>query len=72
MVQVHPTAVVDPKAELAEGVVIEAYAIVEAGVRIGARTQVGAHALITGLTQRLVTGLPTRFAFGLLRWLLCW
>jgi len=51
MVQVHPTAVVDPKAELAEGVVIEAYAIVEAGVRIGARTQVGAHALITGLTQ---------------------
>jgi len=39
---VHPTAVVDPGAELAPDVAIGPHAVVEAGARLGARTVVGA------------------------------
>lgn len=45
-VQVHATAIVDPSAELAEGVVVGPYAIVGPGVRVGARTRIGPHVLI--------------------------
>lgn len=38
----HPTAVVDPTAELAAGVAIGPHAVVEAGARLGARAVVGA------------------------------
>ncbi len=48
--QIHPTALVDPKAELADGVEIGPYAIVGAGVRIGEGTTVGAHCVIEGPT----------------------
>lgn len=50
MPQVHPTAIVSPRAELADDVEIGAYAIVDAGVRIGRGTRVGPHAVITGRT----------------------
>lgn len=38
---IHPTAVVDPKAELGEDVVVGPLAIIEAGVRVGDRCNVG-------------------------------
>ncbi len=43
---VHPTAIVDPGAELGDGVVVGPYAVVAAGVQLGDGTQVGAHAVI--------------------------
>ena len=46
MTDIHPTAVVDPEAELGEDVVIGPYSVVEANVVIGDGTQVGPHALI--------------------------
>ncbi len=45
-VTIHPTAIVDPKAELADGVSIGPFAIVEADVQIGEGTQVAQHAFI--------------------------
>jgi UDP-N-acetylglucosamine acyltransferase len=50
MAQIHPTAIVDPKAELAEDVSIGPYAVIGAQVRIGAGTSVGAHTTIEGPT----------------------
>jgi UDP-N-acetylglucosamine acyltransferase len=47
---VHPTAIVAPTAELAEGVTIGPYAIIGPQVRLGAGTQVGAHTVIEGRT----------------------
>lgn len=43
---VHPTAVVDPSAELASGVTVGPYAIVGPGVVVGAGTQIGPHAYL--------------------------
>ena len=45
---IHPTAVVDPGAELGEGVTIGAYAVVGDGVVLGARSEVGDHASLQG------------------------
>ena len=50
MAKVHPTAIVDPGAELAEGVEIGPYSIVGGAVRIGAGSVVGAHCVIEGRT----------------------
>jgi UDP-N-acetylglucosamine acyltransferase len=50
MAQVHPTAIVDPAAELAEDVSIGPYAVIGAGVHIGGGTTVGAHTTIEGPT----------------------
>jgi len=47
---IHPTAIVDPRAELADGVEVGAYSVVGAGVRIGEGTRVGPHVVIDGLT----------------------
>lgn len=49
-VEIHPTAVVDPSAELGEGVVIGPHAVIGARVTIGAGTTVGAGAQIYGPT----------------------
>lgn len=43
---VHPSAVVDPSAELGEGVSVQPFAVIEAGVKIGARTVIGAHSYV--------------------------
>ena len=45
-VEIHPTALVDPKSELDDGVLVEPYAIVEAGTSIGKGSKVEAHAII--------------------------
>jgi len=47
---IHPTALVDPKAELAEDVEVGAFSIIDAKVRIDAGTRIGPHAVITGRT----------------------
>ncbi|MBN8728506.1 MAG: acyl-ACP--UDP-N-acetylglucosamine O-acyltransferase [Xanthomonadales bacterium] len=48
---IHPTAIVDPRAKLAEGVAVGAYSIIGAGVEIGARSEIGAHVVIEGRTR---------------------
>jgi UDP-N-acetylglucosamine acyltransferase len=47
---IHPTALIDPKAELADDVEVGAFSIIDAKVRIGAGTRIGPHAVITGRT----------------------
>ncbi len=47
---IHPTAVIDKKAELDSSVYVGPYAVIEEGVRIDAGTRVEAHAVVTGLT----------------------
>ncbi|UXY14306.1 acyl-ACP--UDP-N-acetylglucosamine O-acyltransferase [Chitiniphilus purpureus] len=51
MAFIHPTAVVDSKAELADDVVVGPYAIIGPDVRIGAGSEVGAHVVIGGVTE---------------------
>jgi UDP-N-acetylglucosamine acyltransferase len=46
----HPTAVVDPRAELGAGVVVGPYAIVEAGVALADGCVLHAHAVVRGPT----------------------
>ncbi|HUO57655.1 MAG TPA: acyl-ACP--UDP-N-acetylglucosamine O-acyltransferase [bacterium] len=58
---IHPTAIVDPKAELGEGVTIGPYSIVDAHVTVGDGTQIASHCVITGRTKigrknRIFTG----------------
>lgn len=48
---IHPTAVIDPKAELDSSVAVGAYSVIEAGVSVGAGTRVEAHAVLSGRTQ---------------------
>ena len=43
---IHPSAVIDPSAELGEGVDVGPLAVIEAGVRIGAGARIGAHCVI--------------------------
>lgn len=50
MSQIHPTALVDPKAELDASVSVGPYAVVGPHVRIGARSAIGAHCVIEGHT----------------------
>ncbi len=50
MASIHPSAIVDPAAELGENVTIGPYAVVNAGVRIGEGSSIGAHAVIDGRT----------------------
>ncbi len=57
MTRVHPSAVVDPSAKLAEGVVVGPFAFVGAGVELGPDVEIAHHASIEGLT---VVGARTR------------
>jgi UDP-N-acetylglucosamine acyltransferase len=50
-VTVHPTAIIEDGAELAEGVSIGPFSIIGPNVRIGARTKVLAHVVIEGHTE---------------------
>ena len=47
---IHPTALIDPKAELADDVEVGAFTIIESKVRIDAGTRIGPHAVINGRT----------------------
>jgi UDP-N-acetylglucosamine acyltransferase len=50
MAQIHPTAIVDPGAELDASVVVGPYAVIGPRVRIGGGTTVGPHCVIEGRT----------------------
>ncbi|OSI18984.1 acyl-ACP--UDP-N-acetylglucosamine O-acyltransferase [Neisseria dumasiana] len=47
---IHPTAVIDPKAELDSSVKVGPYTVIGANVQIGAHTEIGPHAVIDGHT----------------------
>jgi UDP-N-acetylglucosamine acyltransferase len=47
---IHPTAVIHPKAELGQGVMIGPYAVIGEYVSLGEGTRVGPHAVIDGWT----------------------
>ena len=47
---IHPTAVIDPKAELDSSVIVEPYAVIDGPVKIGPETRIGAHAVVSGHT----------------------
>jgi len=51
MSRIHPTALVDPKAELAADVEVGAYSIVGRHVRVDAGTILGPHVVLTGRTS---------------------
>jgi UDP-N-acetylglucosamine acyltransferase len=50
MSKIHPSAIVDPKAQLDSSVEVGAYSIIGPNVRIDARTVVGPHVVIDGHT----------------------
>jgi len=50
MATIHPTAVVEPGAQLGESVTVDAYSVVRANVRIGEGTHIGPHCVIEGHT----------------------
>jgi UDP-N-acetylglucosamine acyltransferase len=47
---IHPTAIVDPGAELGDGVTVGAYAMIEAKVKVGDGCLIGPYSRIAGLT----------------------
>lgn len=49
--RIHPSAIVDPKAELAEDVEVQAFSIVGPHVHIGRGTVVGPHCVLDGRTE---------------------
>ena len=51
MSQIHPTALIDPKAELDSDVSIGAYSVIGAGVQIGRGTTIAPHVVIEGPTR---------------------
>src|ERR687893_3052 len=48
--EIHPTAVVSPRAELARGVRVGPYAVVEEHVQVGEGCEIGAHAVVKKFT----------------------
>lgn len=48
---IHPTAVIDPAAKIADSVEIGAYSIIGANVEIGENTWIGPHVVIQGPTK---------------------
>ena len=51
MVTLHPTAVVEPGAELADGVHVGPYTILGPHVRVGPGTSIGSHTVLEGRTE---------------------
>lgn len=47
---IHPTALIDPRAELADDVTVGPYAVIGPHVQIGAGTRIGPHVVIEGRT----------------------
>lgn len=50
MVALHPTAVIDPAAELAADVTVGPYSVIGGQVRIGAGSRIGPHVVLEGRT----------------------
>ncbi|NOZ60622.1 MAG: acyl-ACP--UDP-N-acetylglucosamine O-acyltransferase [Calditrichaeota bacterium] len=46
LVQIHPTAVIDPKAQLGEGVSVGPFSVIEGDVIIGNGTEIGPHVFV--------------------------
>jgi hypothetical protein len=46
--KIHPTAIIDSKAELDSSVEVGAYSIIGAGVKVGADTRIGSHVVLKG------------------------
>jgi len=51
LILIHPQAIIDPSAVLAEGVSVGAFSVIGAGVEIGAGTHIAAHVVIDGPTR---------------------
>ncbi len=51
MTSIHPTAIVDPRARLGEGVRVGPYTVVDGDVEAGEGTTIGAHCVVTGHTR---------------------
>ncbi len=51
MSEIHPTAIIHPKAELAEGVGVGPYSVIGEHVKIGRGTQAASHVVIEGFTE---------------------
>ena len=51
MSNLHPTAIIDPHAELAAEVEVGAYSVIGAGVKIGKGTKIHSHVVIQGRTS---------------------
>jgi len=51
MAKIHPTAIVDPAAQLEDDVEVGAYTLIGPDVSIGAGTRVGPHVVIDGITH---------------------
>ena len=49
-VKIHPSAIIDPKAELDSSVEVAAYSVIGAGVRVGENTKIGSHVVLKGPT----------------------
>ena len=47
---IHPTAIIDPQAEIDDSVKIAPYAVIDGPVRIGPETTIGAHTVVSGHT----------------------
>jgi len=47
---IHPTAVIDPRAQLDSSVIVEPYAVIDGPVKIGPETRIGAHTVVSGHT----------------------
>lgn len=70
---IHPSAVIDPKAELAAGVRVGPYSVIGPDVHLGEATEVGAHAVLEGRVRigarcrighgAVIGGLPQDFKF---------
>jgi UDP-N-acetylglucosamine acyltransferase len=58
---IHPTAVIDPKAELDSDVNVGPYALIEGLVRIASGTEIQGHAVITGYVR---IGRNNRIGYG--------
>ena len=48
---IHPQAIIDPRAQLGEGVQVGAFSVIGPDVKIGAGTWIGPHVVINGPTQ---------------------
>ena len=48
---IHPTAVIDPGAEIADDASVGPYAVISPGVVVGAATEIGPHVVINGPTR---------------------
>ncbi len=49
-VKIHPTAIIDPKAQLDSGVEVGAYTVIGAGVNVAADTRISSHVVLKGPT----------------------